>query len=76
MTGIERQQKFVTLAASHADDFKTRVSRHDRENSFPFENIEALKTSGYLNMTAADRGRRRGRQFAGLRIGAGAAGAG
>jgi len=51
MKGIERQQKFVTLAASHADDFKTRVSRHDRENSFPFENIEALKTSGYLNMT-------------------------
>jgi alkylation response protein AidB-like acyl-CoA dehydrogenase len=51
MTGIERQQKFVTLAATHADDFKTRVSRHDRENSFPFENIEALKTSGYLNMT-------------------------
>jgi len=51
MTGIERQQKFVTLATSHADDFRTRVSRHDRENSFPFENIEALKTSGYLNMT-------------------------
>ena len=51
MTGIERQQKFLTLATSHADDFKTRVTRHDRENTFPFENIEALKTSGYLNMT-------------------------
>jgi alkylation response protein AidB-like acyl-CoA dehydrogenase len=51
MTGIERQQKFVTLAASHADDFKTRVSQHDRGNTFPFENIKALKTSGYLNMT-------------------------
>jgi alkylation response protein AidB-like acyl-CoA dehydrogenase len=51
MTGIERQQKFLTLATSHADDFRTRVTRHDRENTFPFENIEALKTSGYLNMT-------------------------
>jgi alkylation response protein AidB-like acyl-CoA dehydrogenase len=51
MTGIERQQKFLTLATSHADDFRTRVTRNDRENTFPFENIEALKTSGYLNMT-------------------------
>jgi alkylation response protein AidB-like acyl-CoA dehydrogenase len=47
----ERQQRFLKLAASHADDFKTRVAQHDRENSFPFENIEALKKSGYLNMT-------------------------
>ena len=51
MTPIERQQRFVKLAALHAEDFKTRTARHDRENSFPFENIEAMKTSGYLNMT-------------------------
>ena len=53
MTAIERQQHFIDLAASHADDFKTRVTKHDRENSFPFENIEAMKTSGYLTMTLA-----------------------
>lgn len=53
MTAIERQQHFIELAASHADDFKTRVTKHDRENSFPFENIEAMKTSGYLTMTLA-----------------------
>jgi alkylation response protein AidB-like acyl-CoA dehydrogenase len=47
----ERQQRFVELAATHAEDFKTRVAQHDRENSFPFENIEAMKASGYLNMT-------------------------
>jgi alkylation response protein AidB-like acyl-CoA dehydrogenase len=47
----ERQQRFVELAAIHAEDFKTRVAQHDRENSFPFENIEAMKASGYLNMT-------------------------
>jgi alkylation response protein AidB-like acyl-CoA dehydrogenase len=51
MTAIERQQHFIKLAVTHADDFKTRVTQHDRENSFPFENIEAMKTSGYLNMT-------------------------
>jgi alkylation response protein AidB-like acyl-CoA dehydrogenase len=51
MKVIDRQQKFVNLAAIHANDFKTRVTQHDRENTFPFENIEALKTSGYLNMT-------------------------
>ena len=51
MTPIERQQRFVKLAALHAEDFKTRTARHDRENSFSFENIEAMKTSGYLNMT-------------------------
>ncbi len=46
-----RQQHFIKLAATHADDFKTRVTQHDRENSFPFENFQALKNSGYLNMT-------------------------
>jgi alkylation response protein AidB-like acyl-CoA dehydrogenase len=51
LTEIERQQRFFNLAATHADDFKGRVAQHDRENSFPFENIEALKASGYLNMT-------------------------
>jgi alkylation response protein AidB-like acyl-CoA dehydrogenase len=47
----ERQQHFLALAAAHAEDFKTRVAQHDRENTFPFENIEAMKTSGYINMT-------------------------
>jgi len=51
ITPIERQRHFLELAAAHADDFKTRVTQHDRENSFPFENIEAMKTSGYLTMT-------------------------
>lgn len=51
MTVSERQQQFLKLAAAHAEDFKTRVSRHDRENTFPFENIEAMKASGYINMT-------------------------
>lgn len=47
----ERQQHFLELAAAHAEDFKTRVAQHDRENSFPFENVAAMKTSGYTNLT-------------------------
>jgi alkylation response protein AidB-like acyl-CoA dehydrogenase len=43
----ERQQRFIDLAAAHAEDFKTRVAQHDRENSFPFENVERMKASGY-----------------------------
>jgi len=35
------------MAAAHADDFKTRVAQHDQENSFPHENVDAMKASGY-----------------------------
>ena len=51
---IERQKKFIAIAAEHAEDFKTRVAQHDRENSFPHENVAAMKASGYTNMTAPE----------------------
>ena len=50
----ERQRKFIQMAASHAEDFKTRVAQHDRENSFPFENVTAMKASGYTSMPAPE----------------------
>ncbi len=50
----ERQQRFIALAAVHAEDFKTRAAQHDRENSFPFENVEAMKASGYTNMVVPE----------------------
>ncbi|MGE0822764.1 MAG: acyl-CoA dehydrogenase family protein [Candidatus Binatia bacterium] len=43
----ERQQRFIAMAATHADDFKTRVTQHDQESSFPHENVDAMKASGY-----------------------------
>jgi len=52
--GIARQQRFIELAAMHAEDFKTRVAQHDRENTFPFENVEAMKASGYTAMTVPE----------------------
>ena len=48
----ERQKKFIAIAAAHAEDFKTRVAQHDRENSFAHENVAAMKASGYTNMVA------------------------
>src|ERR1700687_104179 len=48
----ERQKKFIAIAAEHAEDFKARVAQHDRENSFPHENVAAMKASGYTNMVA------------------------
>ena len=48
----ERQTKFIAIAAVHAEDFKTRVAQHDRENSFAHENVAAMKASGYTNMVA------------------------
>ena len=49
-----RQRSFVELAAAHAGDFAQRVSQHDRDNSFPFENLEAMKASGYTIITVPE----------------------
>src|SRR5690242_8170949 len=39
--------KLVALASELAADFATRAAEHDRNNSFPTENIERLKQTGY-----------------------------
>ena len=43
----EREQRFVDLAASLADDFAPRAAQHDEEASFPHENYARLKETGY-----------------------------
>ena len=39
---------FVALAEQHAADFTTRADQHDRDGSFPFENIDAMQRSGVM----------------------------
>ena len=43
----DKQAQFLALAGSLADDFATRAAEHDLNNTFPFENIERLKETGY-----------------------------
>jgi len=46
----EREQRFIDLAATLADDFKQRAAQHDEEASFPHENYARLRESGYTNL--------------------------
>jgi alkylation response protein AidB-like acyl-CoA dehydrogenase len=46
-----REMKLLERARTHAADFATRADAHDRDNSFPHENYEAMKASGYAHMT-------------------------
>ena len=40
--------RLVALAETLAEDFATRAGQHDKEGSYPFESIEALKAAGYF----------------------------
>jgi len=43
----ERTARLLAIAGELSDDFATRADEHDRDNTFPFENIERLKQSRY-----------------------------
>ncbi|MBW2282290.1 MAG: acyl-CoA/acyl-ACP dehydrogenase [Deltaproteobacteria bacterium] len=47
----DRQVRLLDRARTHAADFATRADRHDKEHSFPHENYQAMKDSGYAHMT-------------------------
>jgi alkylation response protein AidB-like acyl-CoA dehydrogenase len=44
----EPGRKFVELAEVHAADFAMRADQHDRDGTFPSENVEAMRDSGFL----------------------------
>ena len=49
-----RQREIVELAGELADKFAERAAAYDRDNTFPFENYEDLRASGYLNLTVPE----------------------
>jgi alkylation response protein AidB-like acyl-CoA dehydrogenase len=44
----EPGSRLVALAERHAADFAQRAGQHDREGSFPFENVEDMRRSGVM----------------------------
>jgi alkylation response protein AidB-like acyl-CoA dehydrogenase len=45
------QERIIGLAKNLAKEFAPRAEQHDREGSFPFENIVRLKETAYTTMT-------------------------
>ncbi len=43
----ERREKLIALATELAADFATRAGDHDRDNTFPVENVDRMKATGY-----------------------------
>jgi alkylation response protein AidB-like acyl-CoA dehydrogenase len=49
-TGLltDAEHEGVEIARTHARAFAERAGRHDRENTFPFEDFDDMRESGYL----------------------------
>jgi hypothetical protein len=44
----EAGRRLVALAEGHAIEFGRRAAQHDREATFPFENLDGPRASGVL----------------------------
>jgi alkylation response protein AidB-like acyl-CoA dehydrogenase len=47
----EREQRFIDLAATLADEFAPRAAQYDENEAFPYENYTRLKETGYTVLT-------------------------
>lgn len=50
----ERQRRLLDIAEPLAERFAERAGRHDREASFPFENVADLREAGLLALTVPE----------------------
>jgi alkylation response protein AidB-like acyl-CoA dehydrogenase len=51
----QKQSQLVKLAAELAADFATRAAEHDRDTSFPVENVDKMKQTGYTALVVPER---------------------
>ncbi len=49
-----RQREIVELAAGLASEFAERAPEYDRDASFPFENYDRMRETGYLGLTVPE----------------------
>lgn len=47
----DREQRFIDLAATLADEFASRAAQYDENEAFPYENYTRLRESGYSILT-------------------------
>jgi alkylation response protein AidB-like acyl-CoA dehydrogenase len=47
----DREQRFIDLAATLADEFAPRAAQYDENEAFPYENYARLKETGYTTLT-------------------------
>jgi alkylation response protein AidB-like acyl-CoA dehydrogenase len=47
----EREQRFIDLAATLADEFAPRAAQYDENEAFPYENYARMRESGYTILT-------------------------
>jgi alkylation response protein AidB-like acyl-CoA dehydrogenase len=50
----KRREQLLELTAQLSDDFATRAAQHDREGSYPFENVQRMRETGYLSLTVPE----------------------
>src|SRR5215467_10096360 len=51
----QKRDRLIGLAAELAADFATRAGGHDRDNSFPVENVTKLKECGYTGLVVPEK---------------------
>ncbi|HVA68655.1 MAG TPA: acyl-CoA dehydrogenase family protein [Candidatus Binataceae bacterium] len=51
----DRQNELVALAAELARDFAPRAEAHDRDGSFPVENVDRMRETGYTALVVPEK---------------------
>lgn len=50
----DRERRYVAIATELAEQFAQTADVHDQENTFPYENVTAIKAAGYHTLTVPE----------------------